>query len=100
MTDGGLLAWAPSATVIHPSVGSHFDEGTLRYIGVQFDPGDGYHYGWIGVTRSGADFDVSGWAYEQTAGVPIEAGAVPEPTTLALPGVGALGLLRRRRRHG
>ena len=97
VSDGGLLAWAPSATVIHPSVGSHFAEDTPLYIGVQFDPGDGYHYGWIGVTRSGLDLDVSGWAYEQTAGVPIEAGAVPEPGTLCLLAVGAVGLLRRRR---
>jgi hypothetical protein len=65
---------------VHTAIGSHFAEGEPLYIGVEFDPGDGWHYGWIGVTRSGLDLDVSGWAYETEAGVPIAAGAgVPNP---------------------
>ena len=97
VTNDGSADWTTgSGLLTYPAIGSHFPEDTPLYIGARFDPGDGMHYGWIGVTRSGLDLDVSGWAYETEAGVPIIAG-VPEPTALALLGVGVLGLLRRRR---
>ena len=76
-------------------------EGVATYLGVRFDPGDGLHYGWIGVTRTGLELDAFAWGYETDPGVPIAAGAVPEPGTLALLafGAGAAATRRRRRDH-
>jgi len=70
--------------------------GLARYIGLRFDPGDGTHYGWIGVVRTGMQLDAFAWGYETEVGVPIPAG-IPEPGTLALLAMGALGVIRRRR---
>ena len=56
-----------------------------------------YTYGWLGVVRSGFDFDLFAWGYESVPGVPIAAGA-PEPGTLALLAFGAIGVMARRRR--
>ena len=74
-------------------------EGQVTYLGVSFDPGDGVHYGWIGVVRTGQEVDAFAWGYETDPGVPIAAG-VPEPGTLALLAFGAAGLAVTRRRRG
>ena len=79
--------------------------GVETYLGVTFDLGAGLQYGWIGVTpewitSEGVDvlvLDAFAWGYETEAGVPIAAG-VPEPGTLALLAMGAVGVLSRRRR--
>ncbi len=71
-------------------------EGEQTYLGVRFDQGGGYQYGWIGVVRTGIELDAFAWGYETTPGVPIEAG-VPEPNTLALLAFGALAAIRKRR---
>lgn len=51
-------------------------------------------YGWIRATWDGSDFQFYSAAYESTPGVAIAAGAVavPEPSTTALLGLGALAL--------
>ena len=67
------------------------------YLGVRFDPGDGNHYGWIGVEFDGAELEAFAWGYETDPGVPIAAGT-PEPGSLALLAFGAGALLRRKRR--
>ena len=72
-----------------------------QYIGVQFqlEPGGTQYYGWIGFDITNAsDLTgvVTGYAYEDSGG-PIAAGAVPEPSGLALLALGAPYLLRRRR---
>lgn len=71
-----------------------YDQPT--YLGVRFDEGSGWQYGWIGVVFSSTDYtlDAFAWAYETEPGVPIT--VTPEPGTLALLAVGAVGLLRRR----
>ena len=66
-------------------VGFRFTEATLN--------GGAVTYGWfqlsIGATLTTRS--IIGYAYENTAGVGIAAGAVPEPSTLALLGVMAVG---------
>lgn len=71
-------------------------------------PGSGTHYAWASITATGKDFSVdpfitiNEWAYESTPGIPIPAGAVPEPETIGT-GLGALALgaagLRRWRKR-
>lgn len=68
--------------------------------------GSDYNYGWVNI-----NFDaltptatITGFAFETTANTPIAAGAVPEPSTVALAGVAALILggsayVRSRRRR-
>jgi len=77
--------------------------GNPQYVGVQFQLASGgpTYYGWIGVDITNAtDLTgrVTGFAYENTAGAPILAGAVPEPAGLALLALGAPFLMRRKTR--
>ena len=78
-------------------------------IGFQFiDPnlnGGAVAYGWmrisLGATSGGQPRAIVEYAYENTQGMGIMAGAVPEPSTLALLGVmaaGALGVREWRKR--
>lgn len=59
-------------------------------------------FGYIEVTWNGIDtFELFSAAYESTPGVAIQtpsAGAVPEPTSMAIFGLGALGMAYRARR--
>lgn len=56
------------------------------YVGVEFEINGGRHNGWIRMHNfAGSDAgNVLDWAYETRPGVPILAGAVPEPSTWAL----------------
>jgi hypothetical protein len=62
------------------------------------------NYGWLEVTWNSTSnqFQILSGAYESTAGTPINAGAVPEPTTITMTGVAALalgaGAIRRARK--
>ncbi len=72
--------------------------GTEGYVGIQFFAADGLHYGWIrvlgGFENDGTILD---YAYNTVPGQSISAGAVPEPSTWALLGLGAFCLWRFRR---
>ena len=75
--------------------------GNPQYVGVRFQLATGgpEYYGWIGVDINSSDLSgrVTGFAYEDN-GNPIAAGAVPEPSGLAMLALGAPFLMRRRRR--
>jgi hypothetical protein len=76
--------------------------GTRGYAGVKFDiPGGTLHYGYldIGVSTGGSQITVYGGAYESQANERIQAGAVPEPTTLGLLALGAAGVATWRTRR-
>ncbi len=70
-------------------------EGVRVYLGVRFDPGDGVHYGWLGVVREAAELDAFAWGYETEAGAPIW--GLPEPGTLSMLAFGAALVGSRRR---
>lgn len=54
--------------------------GRRGYWGFAIQSADGTHYGWMEIEdHHGAALTVHGYAYEQTPGTPIPAGAVPEP---------------------
>jgi len=73
------------------------------YVGLEFSAEDGIHYGWLDIegveTRS--SIRIRGWAYESTPGVGIVAGAVPEPSSVVLFTIGAIGAwtLRKRKKR-
>jgi hypothetical protein len=80
------------------------------YLGVAFDISGSTHYGWAQLIvdavifpGSGASISLIDYAYEDQAGVGIEAGttadAVPEPSTLGLFALGAAGVIALRRKR-
>jgi hypothetical protein len=75
--------------------------GTFRFAGFVFNAADGLHFGWIQLATTAGLIDFVNAAYETTPGLAINAGAIPEPGTLALLAVGAAGVLgaaaKRRR---
>lgn len=75
--------------------------GTTAYMGIQFEIGTAWHYGWMRV-RGEEWFSpgaaVLDWAYDTRPNTPIFAGAVPEPSVLALFTVAGIALLTLRQR--
>ncbi len=79
------------------------------YIGVEFSAADGIHYGWIqyigyshpekGLGRNLPGGFIDSWAWETRPGVPIIAGAVPEPSAALLLVAASLTLFRRQSRR-
>lgn len=76
------------------SVGPWVD--LTAFAGVEFEIAGATHYGWIHI----ANFDLGGnvldWAYETRPDTSIFVGAVPEPSTWALLGLGVVLLALRR----
>src|SRR4051794_31876833 len=77
--------------------------GNAQYLGLKFQltSGGPTYFGWIGVDITNATAltgQVTGFAYDNT-GAPIPAGAIPEPSGLALLALGAPFLLMRRRKR-
>jgi hypothetical protein len=71
------------------------------YLGVRFEINGQEHYGWIGFAYANADqIQLTGYAYDTVADQGIVAGQTPEPPTLGLLALGALGIGLWRRKHG
>ncbi|WP_428387015.1 PEP-CTERM sorting domain-containing protein [Mucisphaera sp.] len=98
LIDGNAAFSGGANLMINPTYGYNF-VGTGGYIGFQFDIDGSTHYGWaqVDVTLTPQEAVITGYAYESTPNTGIVAGAIPEPTSLALlaAGAGALGLRRR-----
>lgn len=75
---------------------SFFPSGVPSYMGVRTAAGQ---LGWIMVVFEIDDlnFRALEWAYQTEPGVPIVAGQIPAPASLALCGLGACMTMRRRR---
>jgi hypothetical protein len=103
------LGGQPTSGVQVPFNGPNFDGlgGELRYLGLKMDLNNTnqFNYGWVGVritNEADATGEVVGWAYESVPGVPIGAGAVPEPGTIItaiLGGAAIVGGFLGRRLH-
>ena len=89
--------WGYSGYSAYDGYPSNIPEGVAKYIGIRFDQGAGYQYGWIGVVRTGHELEAFAWGYETDPGVPIEAGAEsvePGPIpTVSEWGMATMGLL-------
>jgi hypothetical protein len=101
---GPASAEAGGARFAGRQVGAYFYNfvGTDKYVGLKWEVGGGnFNYGWARMDVTAANNGTAtlfGYAYESTPNTAIAAGAIPEPTSLALlaAGGGAAALRRRR----
>jgi hypothetical protein len=104
-----VLGGRPASGVQVPLNGPNFVGlgNQVRYLGLKMDLNNTnqFTYGWVGIritNQADATGEVVGWAYETVPGMPIAAGAVPEPSTLLTALLGTIvivaGFLGRRRR--
>ena len=57
--------------------------GIRGYLGIEFFIAGQVHYGWMDLDNyQWNQTEIRSWAYESESGVPILAGAIPEPSTL------------------
>jgi len=97
------MAWAGFSTWSAWGVsGGPWANVTNRYLGVRFLIGGNVRYGWVRMDVSvipstdTISATVKDWAYEDSGG-PIHSGAIPEPGTLGMLALGAVGLAIWRR---
>jgi hypothetical protein len=105
-SSSGYALLMPAAAVISAGAGSFSNYMGVPasgngYLGIEFDISGGTHYGWIEVSLSTDPeqaIELVKWGYNDEAGESIEAGQIPEPTTMALLACGAAGLMAKRRK--
>lgn len=75
--------------------------GQRAYMGVEFQQAGNTYYGWalLNIVSGQPAGQIEAWAWETRPGVPILAGAVPEPSTWTLMIGGLLFLYARRKRR-
>jgi len=78
--------------------------GHYAYMGVEFQRAGNTHYGWalLNIVNGQPSGQIESWAWETRPGMPIVAGAVPEPSTWALVvlGGGLLVYFKRKKSTG
>ena len=76
--------------------------GHQAYMGVEFQRAGSTHYGWVLLNIAGnyPSGTIESWAWEARPGVPILAGAVPEPSTPCFLMLGGVFLTWFRSRSG
>ena len=91
-----------------PGENTAFTRGAEGFVGFSFDDGLGDQFGWARITFDSGDtntFTVNEFAYttdpdhQIAVGQTVAAAAVPEPTSLGLLALGAVGVLANRRRR-
>ncbi|MEQ9455031.1 MAG: PEP-CTERM sorting domain-containing protein [Phycisphaeraceae bacterium] len=96
--DGSASTTGGANLMTNPNYGANF-VGQGNFLGYRFQIDGNTHYGWVqvDVSENLENAIITGFAYEATPDLGIAAGAIPEPTSLALlaAGAGALGLRRR-----
>lgn len=91
-------SWAQDGRLTEFDGTSHFVDGIPSFMGVRFNLGDGYRYGYIGVIKDGLVYDAFAWGYETEVGVPVR--IIPAPGAASLLGLCGLAAVRRQRRRG
>lgn len=66
--------------------------GTPAFVGFRFVSGGQTLYGWIQLSVGAGSIDFISAAYQSTPGTAIAAGAIPEPSSLAMLALGAAGI--------
>jgi hypothetical protein len=95
---GGTLMKSSSG----PSYSGPWANTSAGYLGLKFTTSGQTHLGWadIAIDRGTPSLTLRSYAYNDVANASINAGEVPEPSSLALFAIGAAGVLAlRRRRH-
>jgi hypothetical protein len=85
-----------------PNANGAVPPGTFAFAGFRFTAADGVHFGWINLAVNAGTIDFTAAAFESLAATSIIAGAIPEPSTMAMLALGAAGIfgtaIKKRRR--
>ncbi|MEM7394174.1 MAG: PEP-CTERM sorting domain-containing protein, partial [Verrucomicrobiota bacterium] len=124
VSSGAASGFAPIAEAMSASFSSFFGmpmtnqagdwvNSSSRFAGFRFQQGANTHFGWLrlhidvnlstnpAVPFARAEATVVDWAWEDTPGTPIlagDTGLIPEPSSLGLLALGAMGVMAHRRR--